>query len=150
LERCPLYPFGYGLSYTTFRYSEIALSKTQVAVGESVQVSVLVENSGSRFGDEVVQLYVEDVEASCRVPYRELRGFQRIALDPRQSRRVVFSLSPRDLSLIDEGGRRVLEPGRFRLWIGGSQPDTRSVELTGVRPLVTEIEVVGGRLVLDY
>jgi beta-glucosidase len=150
LEHEPLYPFGYGLSYTTFRYSEITLSKARVAAGESVVVSAVVENTGSRFGDEVVQLYVEDVEASCVVPRRELRGFQRVALKPREVRRVAFSLSPRDLSLINNAGQRVLEPGLFRLSLGGSQPDARSVELTGARPLVAELEVVGERLPLDY
>jgi beta-glucosidase len=150
LEREPLYPFGYGLSFTSFRYSEIAVSKRRIAAGESVVVSAVVENTGSRSGDEVVQLYVEDVEASCVVPRRELRGFKRVALQPREARRIAFSLSPRDLSLIDDGGRRVLEPGLFRLSVGGSQPDARSVELTGARPLVAELEVVGERLALDY
>jgi beta-glucosidase len=144
-EREPLYPFGYGLSYTSFRYSELAASKAAVMAGDSVQVSVAVENVGNRLGDEVVQLYVEDVESSCRVPRRELRGFKRVSLGPGQSRRVTFSLSARDLSLIDEGGGRVLEPGWFRVSVGGSQPDARSEELTGARPLVTDIEVVGGR-----
>ena len=149
-EREPLYPFGYGLSYTTFRYSDVVLSKTPVAAGDSVQVSAVVENTGSRSGDEVVQLYVEDVESSCVVPRRDLRAFERIALGPGQSRRVVFPLSARDLSMIDGHGRRVLEPGLFRLSIGGSQPDARSAALTGARPLVAEIEVVGDRLELAY
>jgi beta-glucosidase len=149
-EREPLYPFGYGLSYTTFRYSDMLVSKAPIAAGESVIVSAMVENVGGRPGDEVVELYVEDIASSCRVPRRELRGFERVSLHPGQSRRVSFPLSPRDLSLIDEGGRRVLEPGWFRLSIGGSQPDARSIELTGARPLVTEVEVVGSRLALDY
>ena len=150
LEREPLYPFGYGLSYTTFRYSDVVVSKASVASGESVRVSAVVENTGSRAGDEVVQLYVEDVESSCVVPRRELRGFERVALEAGQSRRVVFTLSPRDLSLIDDGGRRVLEPGRFRVSIGGSQPDARSAALTGTRPLIAEFDVVGDRLALEY
>ncbi len=74
-------------------------------------------------GDEVVQLYVQDLEASVSVPTRSLRGFERLSLAPGESRRVTFTLSPRDFSLIDARGRRVIEPGRFRLSVGGSQPD---------------------------
>ena len=82
--------------------------------------------SGARAGDEVVQLYVKDLEASCAVPHHDLRGFQRIHLAPGESRKLSFELTARDLSLIDDSGRRVLEPGRFRVTIGGSQPDARS------------------------
>jgi beta-glucosidase len=84
------------------------------------------------------------------VPRRDLRGFERVALEPGQSRSVVFSLSPRDLSLIDDRGCRVLEPGRFRLSIGGSQPDARSVALTGSCPLSVDLDVIGDRLALEY
>jgi beta-glucosidase len=150
LDKEPLYPFGYGLSYTAFQYSDIALSSHQVAVGESVEVSAIVTNTGPREGDEVVQLYVKDLEGSCALPNRDLRGFDRIALASGESKRVTFRLTPRDLSLIDEQGRRVLEPGWFRITIGGSQPDPRSVVLTGRRPLAIELEVVGARLDLPY
>jgi len=149
-EAEPLYPFGYGLSYTVFEYSDPRVSGRRVGSGESVDVSALVTNAGSRAGDEVVQLYVHDLESSCVVPNRDLRGFERIALAPGESRRVHFRLTPRDLSLIDDRGRRVLEPGRFRLTIGGSQPDPRSVALAGRTPAVCEIEVVGERLALPY
>jgi beta-glucosidase len=146
----PLYPFGYGLSYTRFAYSDAAVSRARVPAGQSVELTATVENAGARAGDEVVQLYLTDLEASCVVPARELRGFQRITLAPGQSRRVTFTLAPRDLSLIDEQGRRVLEPGRFRATIGGSQPDARSVALTGQAPLAVEFEVVGERTPLPY
>jgi beta-glucosidase len=150
LEKEPLYPFGYGLSYTTFEYSDIALSAACIPLGESVEVSALVTNVGSCDGDEVVQLYVKDLESSCVVPQHDLRGFARIALARGQSRRVQFRLSPRDLSLIDEHGRRILEAGRFRISIGGSQPDARSVALTGRPPLKATLELNGGRLELPY
>jgi beta-glucosidase len=150
LDKEPLYPFGYGLSYTTFEYSNIAVSSVEIAPGESVEVSALVTNTGPRGGDEVVQLYVEDLQSSCVVPHRDLRGFERIALAAGESRRVGFRLGPVDLSLIDEHGRRVLEPGRFRVTIGGSQPDPRSIFLTGRAPLGVEIEVVGEHLNLPY
>ncbi len=150
LEREPLYPFGFGLSYTRFAYSDIALSRDSIGAGENVQVSATVENVGDRTSDEVVELYVKDLEASCRVPHHDLRGFERITLAPGESRRVTFELTPRALSLIDEAGQRVLEPGKFRVTIGGSQPDARSVALTGQAPLAVELSVTGKRLELRY
>ena len=83
----------------------------------------------------MIQVYIRDLEASCRVPHHELRGFKRLHLKPGESRAVQFELTPKDLSLIDERGERWLEPGRFRVFIGGSQPDARSVELMGRAPL---------------
>src|SRR5262245_32691666 len=80
LEKPPLYPFGHGLSYTRFLYRDAALSRESIAAGESVEVAATVENAGDRPGDEVVQLYVRDLEASCRVPHHELRGFLRLTL----------------------------------------------------------------------
>jgi beta-glucosidase len=150
LEKEPLYPFGYGLSYTTFEYSDMALSPVRIRVGESVDASALVTNTGSRGGDEVVQLYVKDMESSCVVPHQDLRGFARITLSPGQSRRMTFRVTPRDLSLIDEQGRRIVEAGQFRIAISGSQPDPRSAALTGQTPLAALLEVTGGRLELPY
>ncbi|HEY2407383.1 MAG TPA: glycoside hydrolase family 3 C-terminal domain-containing protein [Polyangiaceae bacterium] len=149
-EKPPLYPFGYGLSYTTFQYSELALSKARVSMGDELEVSVRVKNTGARAGDEVVELYVKDLESSCVVPHHELRGFERIALDAGQSRTVSFKLSSRDLSLIDERGKRVLEPGKFRISVGSSQPDARSVELCGRAPLSIELELLGVRQEIAY
>jgi beta-glucosidase len=150
LDKEPLYPFGYGLSYTTFEYSGVTVSRARVAAGATFEVSAAVTNTGSHVGDEVTQLYVSDVEASCHVPHRDLRGFERLTLEPGESRRVSFTLSARDLSLIDDAGRRRLEPGKFRLHIGGSQPDPRSLELTGRAPLAIEVEVYGDALDLPY
>ncbi|MFO7181035.1 MAG: glycoside hydrolase family 3 C-terminal domain-containing protein, partial [Pseudomonadota bacterium] len=150
LEKEPLYPFGYGLSYTRFEYRDIQLSNARIGPGDEVEVSAIVKNVGERAGDEVVQLYIKDLEASCVVPHHSLRGFERIRLEPGEERRVSFRVTPRDLSLIDDTGRRVLEPGRFRLTIGGSQPDARSIELTGSTPLAIELDVVGERIDLPY
>jgi beta-glucosidase len=150
LESEPLYPFGYGLSYGHFEYSELALSKTKLAVGDSLEVSVTVRNVSQRESDEVVQLYLKDLEASVAVPHHDLRGFERIRLGPGASQRVSFTLSPRDLSLIDDQGRRQLEPGLFRVTLGGSQPDARSVALTGKAPLAAEFELSGQRTELPY
>jgi beta-glucosidase len=90
----------------------------------------------------VVQLYLKDLEASCVVPHHSLRGFERIHLAPGASREVSFTLTPRDLALVNDAGQRVVEPGRFRATIGGTQPDPRSRELTGTSPVSVEFEVV--------
>jgi beta-glucosidase len=150
LETPPLYPFGYGLSYTRFAYSDLALSGDRIGAGDPIIVRATVTNVGGRAGDEVAQLYLKDCEASCAVPHWSLRGFRRLTLSPGQSAPLEFTLTSRDLALIDERGRRVLEPGRFLLSLGGSQPDDRSAELTGSRPLIVTLEVVGDRLELPY
>src|SRR5262249_51198987 len=105
-------------------------------------VSATVENVGARESDEVVQLYVKDLQASCAVPLHDLRGFARVRLGPGESHTVSFDLTPRDLSLVNDGGARVMEPGRFRAYVGGSQPDARSAELCGQAPLSIEFDVV--------
>jgi beta-glucosidase len=150
LEKEPLYPFGYGLSYTEFEYSNLALSSTELAAGQSATLQVTVKNVGKRAGDEVVQLYVKDLEASVPVPHHSLKGFARVRLAAGESRQISFELTPKTLSLIDEQGRRVLEPGRFRLSVGGSQPDARSVALMGRAPLSIELQVTGSRAELPY
>jgi beta-glucosidase len=142
LETTPLYPFGYGLSYTRFKYEDLELSRPRLAAGETVQVSATVTNVGKVASDEVVQLYVKDLEASVVVPHHNLRGFRRLHLGAGQSERVTFDLAARDFMLVDDTGRRVLEPGRFRISVGGSQPDERSAELLGHAPLTVELEVV--------
>jgi beta-glucosidase len=115
----PLYPFGYGLSYTKFAYSNLRLEKKSAPVGEAVKVSVDVTNAGDREGDEVVQLYLTDSAASVPVPIRALVGFERISLRPREKRTVTFNIAPRQMSLIDDRGKRVIEPGEFAISIGG-------------------------------
>jgi beta-glucosidase len=119
----PLYPFGHGLSYTTFAYSVPRLSATRIAPADSVTVEVDVRNAGPVTGDEVVQLYVRDDVASVTRPVRELRGFERISLDPGQSRTVSFTLRPDDLAFYDQRMQRVVEPGVFTVWVGASSAD---------------------------
>jgi beta-glucosidase len=118
----PLYPFGYGLSYTTFKYDNLKLGSKRYTTSQNVELSVEVRNTGARVGDEVVQLYVTDAEGSVPVPVRALKGVRRVQLKPGEKRRVSFTLTPRDLSLVDERGRRLLEPGEFRVSVGGKQP----------------------------
>ena len=118
----PLYPFGFGLSYTRFKYSDFNVSSSRISPSENVTVSATVENAGSREGDEVVQLYLTDVEASVRVPVRSLAGVERIHLKPGERRVVSFTIQPRQLAVITDDGRTVVEPGDFKVTIGGKQP----------------------------
>jgi beta-glucosidase len=117
----PLFPFGHGLSYTTFKYSSLkVLSKP--AVGQPIRVSVEVQNTGARAGDEVVQLYVRHPGATGRVARHALEGFRRINLAPGARQTVQFTLSPRQLSRLDAQARRVEAPGKVQLFVGGGQP----------------------------
>ena len=138
LPSTPLFPFGYGLSYTTFAYSNLRLSSGKIAAGDSVEVSVDVRNTGDRGGDEVVQLYVRDDVASVEEPVRSLKGFQRITLGPGMTRTVTFRIGPESLALYDRQMRRVVEPGTFTVYVGTNS----DAELTA------RFEVTGGLLVL--
>jgi beta-glucosidase len=119
----PLYPFGFGRTYTTFAYSALQ-APPEARVGDSLVVSVEVANTGARAGEEVVQLYLRDDAASVTRPVRELRGFRRVALRPGERRTVRFTLRPEHLAFYDVGMRRVVEPGTFTLWAGGSADAT--------------------------
>lgn len=119
----PLYPFGYGLSYTTFAYSDLEVPRSVVA-GEEVRVRVTVTNTGKMAGDEVVQLYITDEKASTPRPLRQLEGFRRISLHPGESRVVEFTLKPEQFSIINNREVRVIEPGWFTVFAGGGQPGT--------------------------
>jgi len=133
----PLYPFGYGLSYTTFEYDDLELP-SEVKTGGSVMVKVKVTNTGSMAGEEVVQLYLTDEKASTPRPYVQLEGFERISLDPGQSEIVKFELTPRQFSMIGKEDERIIENGWFTISVGGGQPDikgsnfvTGRIKLTG-------------------
>ena len=149
-EKEPLYPFGYGLSYTRFAYGDVQTSKVQVAFGEEVVISARVENVGERAGEEVIQLYLKALDAPFVVPVYELRGFTRLPFQPGEARRVSFTLTSRDLSQIDEAGQRVFLPGRYRVFVGGSQPDERSGDLIGEDPVSLDLELVGARTEMPY
>ncbi len=125
----PLYPFGFGLSYTTFAYSNLRLSATQIPPTGRTRVMVDVRNTGSRAGDEVVQLYVRDEVSSATRPIKELRGFQRVSLAPGETRTVSFDVGPEHLSYHGADMRRVVEPGTFQIMVGGSSADLRGVSL---------------------
>jgi beta-glucosidase len=117
----PLYPFGYGLSYTTFKYSDLSLPLTAVA-GEKVSIKATVTNTGKVAGDEVVELYLTDEKASTPRPIRQLEGFTRISLKAGESKVVELVLDPRQFSMINNKTKRVIEPGYFTISVGGKQP----------------------------
>jgi beta-glucosidase len=123
----PLFPFGHGLSYTTFTYGKPRLSARRVRASDRVTVSVDVTNGGGRRGDEVVQLYVRDDVATVTRPVKELRGFRRITLEPKQTRTVTFTLGPDDLAFHGADMKRVVEPGSFTVFVGTSSADVQEV-----------------------
>jgi beta-glucosidase len=116
----PLFPFGYGLSYTEFRLADLRLSAPRIGPTETLTASVEVENTGRRAGDEVVQLYIRDVAASVTRPVRELKGFERVTLRPGERRRVTFTLGPEHLGFYNREMRFVVEPGAFKVFAGTS------------------------------
>jgi beta-glucosidase len=119
----PLFPFGYGLSYTTFKISNLQLSAPRINANGKLSVSVEVENTGRRAGDEVVQLYIRDVVASMTRPVKELKGFQRVTLQPGEKRRVEFVLGAEHLGFWNREMRYVVEPGEFRVMVGANSAD---------------------------
>jgi beta-glucosidase len=130
----PLWPFGHGLSYTRFALHGPQLDRTALALGDEVAIAVEVENVGERAGDEVVQLYVRDEEASVTRPVKELRGFRRVHLTAGERRRVTFRLAAEQLAFTGLDGQLVLEPGRVRVMVGTSSADLpcqADLELTG-------------------
>ena len=119
----PLYPFGYGLSYTSFGYSGLKLPAKTIAAGKPLVVEAVVTNKGKVSGDEVVQLYL-NFPNLAGAPRKALRGFQRVHLEPGASQKVRFELQPRDLSVVSEAGEPVVPEGEFTVSIGGGQPQT--------------------------
>jgi beta-glucosidase len=115
----PLYPFGYGLSYTEYRYANLRLSSERVKKVDTLRVLVDVTNTGSRDGLEIVQLYVRDVVASLTRPVKELKAFQRVPISAGQTKVVELELPVSSLGFHDANMRYVVEPGAFRLWVGG-------------------------------
>ena len=121
----PLFPFGYGLSYTTFEYSDLKFEKDKISVKDSTLISCKITNNGKVGGDEVVQLYMHDEFASVARPVIELKGFQRIHLLPGESKTVSFEINPEMLSMLNLNLKKVVEPGDFRMMIGASCKDIR-------------------------
>ena len=126
----PRYPFGYGLSYTEFSYSDIRLSGNRVALGEPVTVKAVVTNTGDVEADEIVQLYIRDLVGNVTRPVKELKGFQRLRLQPGDSQTVEFVLEPEDLAFYGRDMKLINEPGDFHVWIGGSSEAELRAEFT--------------------
>ncbi|NLW60692.1 MAG: glycoside hydrolase family 3 protein [Firmicutes bacterium] len=145
MQEEPLYPFGYGLSYTTFTYRNLTLDKTAFAIGQDqeIKITVEVENTGPVAGDEVAQLYLKHLDAKVVTPNYELQGFKRLSLAPGEKQTVAFILHPRQLAVVDETGTFRLEPGTIRLYVGGRQPDPRSRALTGTEVLEATLVLSG-------
>ena len=137
----PLYPFGFGLSYTHFAYSNLKMGQPVLTAGSSLAVQVTVQNTGTLAGEEVVQLYLSDLEASTVVPFQHLVAFQRVRLEPGESREMAFQLGPEAMMLVDDEGQLKLEPGEFRLTVGGCSPNTRGVALGAPSPVTAEFSV---------
>jgi beta-glucosidase len=138
MEEEPLYRFGYGLSYTTFKYSKLKLNRKRIASAETVKISVNVKNTGKYPGEEVVQLYISDIRASVPVPLKHLEGFRRIRLVRGQKKCVSFMLKPAQLAAYDENGRCFIEPGEFQISVGGGQPEDPAANSISTRLTVTE------------
>jgi beta-glucosidase len=131
----PMYPFGFGLSYSPFSYEARDVDILSMNAGEEVNIEVTVSNNGKMAGEEVVQLYVTDMEASVDVPISALKGFQRIYLEPGESKQVSFTLDEKMLQMVNKEGLFILEPGEFKITIGGSSPGSRSLELGAPEPV---------------
>jgi beta-glucosidase len=116
----PLFPFGFGLSYTQFRLQNLQVNKKQIRANENINVSIEVENTGKRAGAEVVQMYLRDMAASVTRPVKELRGFERINLQPGEKRLVNFTLKPEHLGFLDRTMKFIVEPGVFQVFVGSN------------------------------
>lgn len=125
----PLFPFGFGLSYTTFEYSDLKITTPQIGPFGKTEVSVIVKNTGTRAGDEIVQLYIRDVVSSVTRPVMELKDFKRISLSPGESKMLTFTITPDKLSLWDINMNRVVEPGAFEIMVGTSSVKYQKAKL---------------------
>ncbi|MGH9736624.1 MAG: fibronectin type III-like domain-contianing protein, partial [Candidatus Acidiferrales bacterium] len=128
-DSSPLFPFGYGLSYTTFRFDNLRVSPAKMNAGDTATVSVDVTNTGTREGDEVAELYIHQRLSTVTQPVMALRGFKRVSLQPGQTTTVQFKLTPDSLSIVDENMKRVVQPGMFDIMVGPSSVDTQRAEL---------------------
>jgi len=126
----PLWPFGHGLSYTTFSYSDISLPNSPITAGDSLDASVIVTNTGKFAGDEVVQLYLKFPDVAG-APIRALRGFRRVHLEPGASQKIEFHLNPRDLSMVTDLGDIIVALGKYVVSVGGGQPGTDAASVSG-------------------
>jgi beta-glucosidase len=141
----PLYPFGHGLSFTSFEYCDLSLNNKSATEGESVDISFRIRNSGAVAGDEVVQLYICDEFASTPRPVKELKGYVRLMLQPGETRKVTFHLPVNQLAFYDEGLNLILESGRIEVMLGSSSEDIRlrgEFEISGAKNMAVKERVL--------
>jgi beta-glucosidase len=131
----PLYPFGFGLSYTSYSYSNLTLSKTSIGNNEMVTAEVTVTNTGKYAGDEVAQLYVSNETGMADAPLYSLKGFKRVSLAPGKSARLKFTVTPDMMKVVNGEGKAILSPGKIKISIGGSLPSARSLALGAAKPV---------------
>ena len=141
LKKEPLFPFGFGLSYTDFRYSELELSSSKIKKGQSIEATVNITNMGSYAAEEVVQLYLADLQASAEVPLAALKGFKRISLAPGSSGKITFTITPEMMEMVNEDGKRLIESGEFKVYIGGASPSGRNAALGNIPMIESTFEV---------
>ena len=137
----PLYPFGFGLSYSKFEYSDLQLETQTPTLGDFLHLSLTLTNSGASDSAEVAQLYLSDLQASTIVPFHHLIGFERVFLKAGETRVLKFTVTPEMMSFYNDDGKLTLEPGQFRLEIGGCSPSKRGQELGASQPVSAIFEV---------
>lgn len=150
IEKEPLYPFGFGLSYTKFKYSNLTLRSKKINAKDDLVITFDVENIGALEGEEVAQIYLKDIEASAPIPNHQLAGFSRISLKPGERKTLRFKIKARQMAVIREEGSCVIEPGEFIVYVGGQQPDQLSRRLTGEINLEAKFKVNGREAVIEY
>ena len=131
----PLYPFGFGLSYSCFEYSDLQLDKMNLSIGDSLNIRLTVRNSGGSDSAEIAQFYLSDLHASTIVPLHHLIGFERLVLKAGESHTLTFTITPEMMSFYNDDGKLTLEPGEFRLEVGGCSPGKRGQELGAPIPV---------------
>jgi beta-glucosidase len=141
MEKEPLYPFGFGLSYTAFRYESLTFDTQRVGPEQGVVATVTVSNSGPRESDEIVQLYLHKDDASVRVPIQQLCGFTRVSLAAGERRAIELRIKPEQLMIVNDAGERVFEPGRFTLTAGGASPGPRALACGAAIPVQGKLEL---------
>lgn len=124
LPMTALYPFGYGLSYTTYKYANLKLSQTVCGPTDRINVSVEVTNTGQYDGEEVVQLYVSDLVSSVMTPFKMLKGFERVKINRGETKVVTIELEINELAIVDASGKKIVEPGAFKIWMGSDSRET--------------------------
>jgi len=137
----PMYPFGFGLSYTQFSYSNVALSKSEIKIGQNTEISCIISNTGKVESTETVQLYITHDDSVEDAPLFSLKGIQHITLKPRENKKVTFKITPKMLEIITKEGKTKLQSGSVTITLSGSLPTERSLNLGASKPVQTQLRV---------